>query len=149
MASTSSIRASESASRSSANDWPSLMELASISRMSARRSRISSKTAWRSIGPCSTWVSAGTRWRVPVSQAHKGFLCPRNRLPEVPDQVVVDHVAGHADGVADRPGGRRPVADDADAVDAEKHRSAVGLGVELHDEGLEDRPDLLEQRVEL
>ena len=32
----------------------------SVSRMSARRSRTSSKTSWRLIGACSTWVSAGT-----------------------------------------------------------------------------------------
>ena len=37
------------------------MPAASISRMSARRSRISSNTCWRSMGvPRSTWVSAGT-----------------------------------------------------------------------------------------
>ena len=66
-ASTSSMRASESASRSSTNDCPSLMVHGSISRMSARRSRTISKTSSRSIGACSTWVSAGTaapwRWR--------------------------------------------------------------------------------------
>ena len=40
---------------------PSVMPDGSISRMSARRSRMSSNTCWRSMGfPRSTWVSAGT-----------------------------------------------------------------------------------------
>src|SRR3954452_18405097 len=60
-ASTSSISANESASRSSAKLWPSEMVPGSTSKMSARRSRMSSKPSLRSIGPCSTWVSAGTR----------------------------------------------------------------------------------------
>ena len=39
---------------------PSVMVDGSISRMSARRSRIELEDLLRSSGPCSTWVSAGT-----------------------------------------------------------------------------------------
>src|SRR5665647_182351 len=59
-ASTSSINASESAFRSSAKEEDSVMAVGSISKMSASRSRVSSNTCWRSSGPFSRWVSAGT-----------------------------------------------------------------------------------------
>ena len=60
-ASTSSIRARESAFRSSANDAVSVIEAGSVSKMSASWSRMSSNTPWRSSGGRSMWVSAGTR----------------------------------------------------------------------------------------
>src|SRR5690349_17663379 len=85
-ASTSSMSARLSASRSSAKLCPSVMVLASISRMSARRSRMSSNTCWRSMGvPRSTWVSAGTNGsclrrsgrRAAYWRAHFVRLCTR------------------------------------------------------------------------
>ncbi len=44
------------------------------------------------------------------------------------DHVGLDHLPGDADAVDDRRLARRTVADDADAVDAEQHRAAVGVG---------------------
>ena len=68
-ASTSSIRARESASRSSAKEAPSVIDDGSVSRMSASWSRISSKTPLRSRGPWLVWVSAGTATSVRVTGA--------------------------------------------------------------------------------
>src|SRR5258705_7231037 len=156
MASTSSISASESDWRSSVNDWPSEIVPASISRMSASRSRISSKTCWRSIGPCSRWVWAGIAAECndrvngiggapkPLEGDKLPESAPGHRRSEVGDQVAVDHVLGDAAGVDDGPGARRPMADDAHAVDAEEHAAAVGLGVELLGQGREGGPDDVE-----
>ena len=97
-ASTSSISASESASRSSTNDWPSVIVDGSISRMSARLSRTISKIASRSIGPCSTWVSAGT-----VSS-----LLPAARWGSERSEAIVAQWVGGTGGGQDR---RRPRTD--------------------------------------
>src|SRR5581483_22010 len=50
---------------------------------------------------------------------------------EEADDVVVHHVRRHPHGVDDGGGGRRPVADDAHAVDAEEHGAPVGVRIEL------------------
>src|SRR5947209_4676832 len=147
-ASTSSMRARESASRSSVNDDPSAMVSGPISRMSARRSRISSKTCCRSSGPRSTWVSAGTT--APGSKRLREFPAYRNpRLfacetpgsgsgdgaPQAIDELPVDHFARHPHRVHNGASRRRPVADDADALDAQEHGPAGGVGVELGGHG--------------
>src|SRR5690348_8642393 len=112
------MSASESASRSSTNESPSLIVEGSISRMSARRSRMSSKTLLRSRGPCSTCVSAGTEhswWtdRLGPDSTLGRFLCAcevlwttpgsgGDRTPELVDDTVVHHLRCDPNGIHHR-----------------------------------------------
>ena len=95
----------------------------------------------RSIGPCSTWVSAGTA--APRGRGRRRILGratpeggrgigrasgqarwpPAARRRRPPSTISL----GQHDGVGHGPRLRRPVADDADALDAEEHGPAVGL----------------------
>src|ERR1035437_2740043 len=106
------MRASESASRSSAKWASRVMRSSSISRIAARRSRTRVYTSSGPSGVRSTWVSAG----IGHGLLHAG------------DDVGGDTFGGDADGVDDGAGRRRPVRDDADAGDAEEERPAGGVG---------------------
>src|SRR5262245_24894964 len=112
-ASTSSMSANESASRSSVKFDSSLMRSSSISRISARWARRMRYTSSGPIGPWATCVSAGI-----------------DRLLEAPDDARLDALLGDAHRVDDCPGRGRAVRDHADAVDAEQDRPACQVGIE-------------------
>src|SRR6478736_7877010 len=114
-ASTSSISASESASRSAAKSESMTMRSSSISRISARRSRMIRNTSSGPIGLRSTWVSAGIG---------DGSLDPR-------DDFGLHTFLRAAHGIADGARIRRSVGDHADAVDAQQDAATLGIGVEL------------------
>src|SRR5579871_1017785 len=147
-ASTSSIRARESASRSSAKLASSVTRAGSISRIWASSSRINWKIASRSGTAAVLWVSAGTipPWAIrslPTPPTGRRDSARGGGGPEGLDDPRGGEVPGHPAGVADRRRRRGPVRDHAHAPDAEQHRAAVGVRGQL----ARDRQQVREQDV--
>ena len=117
----------------------------SISRMSARRSRMSSNTCWRSMGPRSTWVSAGTAtparggyWR--REHTHERTLCACERSWAVSRRrrrpAAARRCSASSSSLATRTaftigrGRGRAVGDQADPLEPEEHGPTGVVGVE-------------------
>src|SRR6184192_567064 len=114
MASTSSMRASESAERSSVKLASMVMRLSSISRMSASRSRMIRNTSSASTG------------RAGVSDTMVG-----DRLLHAMHDARLGTLGGQPDGGVDVAGVAGAVRDHTDAVDTEQNRTAEGIGIVL------------------
>src|ERR1700738_5438354 len=67
----------------------------------------------------------------PPARGLPELVASGDRVPHLTDEAVLNRVPGRPHGIDDRPGPRRPVADDADTVDAEQHGPAVGVRVEF------------------
>src|SRR4051794_6899454 len=132
-ASTSSMSASESASRSSANLDSRVMRSSSISRISARRSRMIASTSSGPIGLRSTCVSAGIR----------------HCLLDLSDDVGVNGLERALDRVANGQRARRPMRDHADPLHAEEQRATYVVGIDLPGGFEEQRQDDLARRTGL
>src|SRR5690242_17278745 len=109
MASTSSMRASESAERSSVKLASMVMRLSSISRMSARRSRMIRNTSSTPTAPEETGGRAG------VSDTMVG-----DRLLHAMHDARLGTFGGQPDGGVDVAGVAGAVRDHTDAVDTEQ-----------------------------
>ena len=79
---------------------------------------------------CGRRARWGRRARRPDAGGMSGPTCD-DRGAEAVDDLGVVELLGHPHRVHDGRGRRRPVADDADAVDAEEHGAAGVVGVEL------------------
>src|SRR5437764_14030741 len=114
MASTSSMGASESAERSSVKLASMVMRLSSISRMSARRSRMIRNTSSASTG------------RAGVSDTMVG-----DRLLHAMHDARLGTLGGQPDGGVDVAGIAGAVRDHTDAVDTEQDGTPEGIGIVL------------------
>src|SRR5207302_10598290 len=111
MASTSSMRASESAERSSVKLASRVMRLSSISRMSASRSRMIRNTSSASTGRAGVSDTMGDGLLHAMHDARLGAL------------------GGQPYGGVDVAGVAGAVGDHTDAVDAEQNRAPDGIGL--------------------
>ena len=139
-ASTSSISASESASRSRrTGDVLGDRRQGSISRISASWSRISVEDGRRGRGgaalwrrrsgnspPCGAWPRLPRRLG-PAADSRSGRIAARSA--STTPSAARSWATRRAFMIAR--GGRGAVGDHADAVDAEQHRPALGVGVEV------------------
>src|SRR5438552_4513095 len=132
MASTSSMRASESAERSSVKLASRVMRLSSISRMSASRSWMIRKTSSASTGPGDTPGPPGGR--AGVSDTMVG-----DRLLHAMHDARLGALGGQPDGGVDVAGVAGAVRDDTHAVDAEQDRTAERIGIVLGHRRAENR----------
>src|SRR5688572_27306128 len=122
MASTSSMRARESAERSSAKLASRVIRLSSISRMSASRSRMIRNTSPASTG------------RAGVSDTMVG-----DRLLHAMHDARLGALGGHSDGGVDVAGIAGTVRDHTHAVDAEQDGTPESIRIVLGDVRAENR----------